>query len=135
MSHDRYFLDNVVNDVAEIDRAYPGGLFRVEGRYSQFLEKKEEFLLGQSNRQEALANRVRREVEWLRRGAKARTGKSKARIDNAGRLMRELDDLEIAHREGRDADRFHRHRPAHQAADLGGGYLQGTTAGARCSAT
>jgi ATP-binding cassette subfamily F protein uup len=84
----------VVNDVAEIDRAYPGGLFRVEGRYSRFLEKKEEFLLGQSNRQEALANRVKREVEWLRRGAKARTGKSKARIDNAGRLMRELGDLE-----------------------------------------
>ncbi|MEO8373468.1 MAG: ATP-binding cassette domain-containing protein, partial [Candidatus Solibacter sp.] len=47
-----------------------------------------------ANRQEALANRVKREVEWLRRGAKARTGKSKARIDNAGRLMRELDDLE-----------------------------------------
>jgi ATP-binding cassette subfamily F protein uup len=94
VSHDRYFLDTVVNDVAEIDRAYPGGLFRVEGRYSQFLEKKEEFLLGQANRQEALANRVQREVEWLRRGAKARTGKSKARIDNAGRLMRELDDLE-----------------------------------------
>ena len=46
VSHDRYFLDTVVNDVAEIDRAYPGGLFRVEGRYSQFLEKKEEFLLG-----------------------------------------------------------------------------------------
>jgi len=94
VSHDRYFLDTVVNDVAELDRAYPGGLFRVEGRYSQFLEKKEEFLLGQSNRQEALANRVQREVEWLRRGAKARTGKSKARIDNAGRLMRELGDLE-----------------------------------------
>ena len=94
VSHDRYFLDTVVNDVAEIDRAYPGGLFRVEGRYSRFLEKKEEFLLGQSNRQEALANRVQREVEWLRRGAKARTGKSKARIDNAGRLMRELGDLE-----------------------------------------
>ena len=81
VSHDRYFLDTVVNDMAEIDRAYPGGLFRVEGRYSRFLEKKEEFLLGQANRQEALANRVRREVEWLRRGAKARTGKSKARID------------------------------------------------------
>ena len=94
VSHDRYFLDTVVNDVAEIDRAYPGGLFRVEGRYSQFLEKKEQFLLGQSNRQEALANRVQREVEWLRRGAKARTGKSKARIDNATRLMRELSDLE-----------------------------------------
>src|SRR5215813_11963207 len=94
VSHDRYFLDNVVNDMAEIDRAYPEGIFRVEGSYSRFLEKKEEFLLAQSNRQEALANRVRREVEWLRRGPKARTGKSRARIDEAGRLMAELSEIE-----------------------------------------
>ena len=94
VSHDRYFLDNVVNDMAEIDRSWPDGIFRVEGSYSHFLEKKEEFLLSQANRQEALANRVRHEVEWLRRGAKARTRKSQARIDDAGRLMRELSDLE-----------------------------------------
>src|SRR3954469_18678699 len=94
VSHDRYFLDNVVNDMAEIDRVYPEGIFRVEGSYSDFLEKKEEFLLAQSSRQESLANKVRREVEWLRRGPKARTGKSKARIDDAGRLIRELGDLE-----------------------------------------
>jgi ABC transport system ATP-binding/permease protein len=94
VSHDRYFLDNVVNDMAEINRVYPEGLFRVEGGYSQFLEKKEEFLMAQSNRQESLANKVRREVEWLRRGAKARTGKSRARVDEAGRLIRELSDLE-----------------------------------------
>src|SRR5450432_1534789 len=95
VSHDRYFLDNVVNDMAEIDRVYPEGIFRVEGGYSHFLEKKEAFLLAQSSRQESLVNTVRREVEWLRRGAKARTGKSKARIDQAGRLMRELSDLEM----------------------------------------
>ncbi|MGP8243648.1 MAG: ABC-F family ATP-binding cassette domain-containing protein [Bryobacteraceae bacterium] len=94
VSHDRYFLDNVVNDMAEIGRAYPEGIFRVEGSYSHFLEKKEEFLSAQSSRQESLANKVRREVEWLRRGPKARTGKSKARIDEAGRLMGELQDLE-----------------------------------------
>src|SRR5688572_580399 len=94
VSHDRYFLDNVVNDVAELGRQYPDGLFRVEGDYGRFLEKKAEFLLGQSSRQESLANKVRREVEWLRRGPKARTGKSKARIDEAGRLMIELSDLE-----------------------------------------
>jgi ATP-binding cassette subfamily F protein uup len=94
VSHDRYFLDNVVNDMAEMGRIYPEGIFRVEGGYSQFLEKKEEFLLGQSSRQESLANKVRREVEWLRRGPKARTGKSRARIGEAGRLMRELSDLE-----------------------------------------
>ena len=94
VSHDRYFLENVVNEMAEIDRVYPEGIFRVEGTYSRFLEKKEEFLLAQANRQEALANTVRREVEWLRRGAKARTGKSKARIDEAGRLIRELGEME-----------------------------------------
>jgi ATP-binding cassette subfamily F protein uup len=94
VSHDRYFLDNVVNDMAEIGRQYPDGLFRVEGSYTQFLEKKDEFLRAQANRQEALENQVRREVEWLRRGAKARTSKSKARIDDAGRLMNELSDLE-----------------------------------------
>jgi ATP-binding cassette subfamily F protein uup len=100
VSHDRYFLDNVVNDMAEIDRVYPEGIFRIEGGYSRFLEKKEEFLLGQSSRQESLANKVRREVEWLRRGPKARTGKSRARIDEAGRLMRELSDLETRSAKG-----------------------------------
>jgi ATP-binding cassette subfamily F protein uup len=93
VSHDRYFLDNVVNSMAEIDRIYPQGLFRVNGSYTDFLSKKAEFLHAQSNRQEALTNMVDREVEWLRRGAKARTRKSKARIDDAGRLMRDLADL------------------------------------------
>ncbi|HWB86586.1 MAG TPA: ABC-F family ATP-binding cassette domain-containing protein [Bryobacteraceae bacterium] len=100
VSHDRYFLDNVVNDMAEISRSYPEGIFRVEGSYSHFLEKKEEFLLSQASRQESLANRVRREVEWLRRGPKARTGKSRARIDEAGRLIRELADLDSRQTKG-----------------------------------
>ncbi len=94
VSHDRYFLENLVNDMAEIDRAYPEGIFRVEGSYSHFLEKKEEFLLAETSRQESLANVVRREMQWLRRGPKARTGKSKARIDQAGRLIRELSQTE-----------------------------------------
>ena len=94
VSHDRYFLENVVNDTAEIDRAYPEGIFRVEGNYTEFLERKEQYLLAQTSRQEALANKVRREVEWLRRGPKARTGKSRARSDEAGRLIRELADME-----------------------------------------
>ena len=94
VSHDRYFLDNVATAIVEIDRVYPGGMFRAEGSYSAFLEKKEQFLTAQQSRQESLANVVRREVEWLRRGPKARTGKSRARIDAAGRLMGELSDLE-----------------------------------------
>jgi ATP-binding cassette subfamily F protein uup len=65
----------------------------VRGKYSTFLEKKEEFLHAQSKRQEALENLVHSEIEWLRRGAKARTRKSKARIDMAGKLIGELADL------------------------------------------
>ncbi len=93
ISHDRYFLENVANDTAELSRIYPDGLLRVHGNYSTFLEKKEEFLHAQSKRQEALENLVHSEIEWLRRGAKARTRKSKARIDKAGELMGELADL------------------------------------------
>ena len=93
ISHDRYFLENVVTEMAELSRVYPDGLLRVKGQYTVFLEKKEEFLHAQSKRQEALENLVHSEIEWLRRGAKARTRKSKARIDKAGQLMEELADL------------------------------------------
>ncbi|HTT19508.1 MAG TPA: ABC-F family ATP-binding cassette domain-containing protein [Candidatus Sulfotelmatobacter sp.] len=93
VSHDRYFLENVVTDMAELNRVYPKGLLRVHGSYSAFLEKKEQFLHAQSNRQEALENLVHSEIEWLRRGAKARTRKSKARIEKAGELVSELANL------------------------------------------
>ncbi len=86
--------------MAELSRIYPDGLLRVKGRYSTFLEKKEEFLHAQSKRQEALENLVHSEIEWLRRGAKARTRKSKARIDKAGELMEELADLNTRTRSG-----------------------------------
>ena len=62
--------------------------------YSDFLEKKEEFLEAQAKRQEALENRVRTEIEWLRHGPKARTTKSKARIDRAQEFIRELADMD-----------------------------------------
>jgi ATP-binding cassette subfamily F protein uup len=90
VSHDRYFLENIATGMAELNRIYPEGLLRVNGSYSEFLEKKEEFLHAQSRRQEALENLVHSEIEWLRRGAKARTRKSKARIDKAGELINEL---------------------------------------------
>src|SRR5579863_8595090 len=93
VSHDRYFLENAVNGVAEINGVYPDGLFRAAGDYADFLEKREAFLEAQSGQQAALANKVRREVEWLRRGPKARTGKSRARIDAAHELMDELADV------------------------------------------
>ncbi len=95
VSHDRYFLENVATEMVELSRVYPNGLLRVRGNYSTFLEKKEEFLHAQSKRQEALENLVHNEIEWLRRGAKARTRKSKARIGKANELMGELADLNI----------------------------------------
>jgi ABC transport system ATP-binding/permease protein len=95
VSHDRYFLENVATEMAELNRTYSNGLLRVRGNYSTFLEKKEEFLHSQSKRQEALENLVHNEIAWLRRGAKARTRKSKARIDKASELMSELADLNL----------------------------------------
>jgi ATP-binding cassette subfamily F protein uup len=94
ISHDRYFLENVPTSVAELNRIYPDGLLLVDGNYSTFLEKKAEFLHAQSKRQDSLENRVRTEMEWLRRGPKARATKAKARIDKAGELIRELADLQ-----------------------------------------
>jgi len=93
ISHDRYFLENVATQMTELNRAYPTGMLRASGNYSQFLEAKEEFLHAQVRHQEALENRVRIEKEWLRRGPKARATKAKARIDNANRLIAELADV------------------------------------------
>jgi len=93
VSHDRYFLENVATHMAEINRVYPGGIFYLRGNFGDFLEKKQEFLHAQAQQQESLENRVRRELEWLRRGPKARTTKSKARIQEAERLTAELSDV------------------------------------------
>lgn len=93
VSHDRYLLENVATEVVELNRIYEDGLLRVKGNYSTFLQAKEDYLHAQGKRQESLENRVHNEIEWLRRGAKARTSKSKARIDTAQELIAELADL------------------------------------------
>jgi ABC transport system ATP-binding/permease protein len=90
VSHDRYFLENISNAIVEVNPVYANGTFRVDSNYSAFLEAKEEYLHAQKNRQEALENRVHTEIEWLRRGPKARTTKSKARIDKAREIISEL---------------------------------------------
>ena len=90
VTHDRYFLENVATQMVEVNPVYPQSAFQVKGNYSEFLERREEFLEAQAKQQESLATKVRREVEWLRRGPKARTGKSRARVDAAGRLIGEL---------------------------------------------
>jgi len=93
VSHDRYLLENAATEIVELARVYEDGFLRIKGSYSTFLEAKEQYLQTQGKRQESLANRVHTEVEWLRRGAKARTRKSKARIDTAMEMIGELADL------------------------------------------
>jgi ABC transport system ATP-binding/permease protein len=99
VSHDRRFLESVASHIWELNRCYPNGVFQVNGRYSDFLEQREAALQAQADYQASLANRVRREVEWLRRGPKARTTKAKARVDAAGRLIDELQDLDSRQRQ------------------------------------
>jgi ATP-binding cassette subfamily F protein uup len=100
VSHDRYFLENVATEVVELARLYENGFLRVTGNYSKFLEAKEEYLHAQRKRQESLENRVHTEIEWLRRGPKARTTKSKARIDAANEMIGELAGLNARTRAG-----------------------------------
>jgi ATP-binding cassette subfamily F protein uup len=90
VSHDRWFLENVAERMIEIDRVYPSGLFETAGRYSDFLERRDEALREQAAYRDTLANRVRGEIAWLRQGAKARTTKQQARIAQAGKLIDEL---------------------------------------------
>jgi ATP-binding cassette subfamily F protein uup len=94
VAHDRYFLENVATEVVELNRIYPDGMLRVKGSYSKFLEGREAWLEAEQRAQEGLRNRVRTEVEWLRRGPKARATKAKARIDNAHELIARLEDSE-----------------------------------------
>jgi len=90
VSHDRYFIENLATRVLEINRAYPGGALIAEGSYSAFLEYREQVRDQMERHRATLQNKVRREVEWLRQGVKARTTKSQSRIDEAHRLMGEL---------------------------------------------
>jgi ATP-binding cassette subfamily F protein uup len=84
VTHDRYFLDRVTTRILEIDRS---SVQAFEGNYAYYLEKKEEQELARSAEGQKREMLIRRELAWLRRGAKARTRKSKARIDRAESLM------------------------------------------------
>jgi ABC transport system ATP-binding/permease protein len=100
VSHDRRFLEAVTSRMIELNRSYPTGAFEAKGNYSDFLEQRDAALHAQANYEASLANRVRREVEWLRRGPKARTTKAKSRIDSAGRLIEELNSADARKDQG-----------------------------------
>ncbi len=78
VTHDRYFLDRVTNRILELDR---GDLFSYAGNYAYYLEKKAEAETSENSRQRKFQGVLRRELEWLKKGPKARSTKQKARID------------------------------------------------------
>ena len=79
VTHDRYFLDNVCNEIAELEN---GKVFNYKGNYSYYLEKKAEREAMDASSLEKNLNLLRKELEWMRRQPKARTTKSKSRIDS-----------------------------------------------------
>ena len=84
ITHDRYFLDNVTNRILEIDRA---DLYTYRGNYSYYLEKKAQQEESAASSQRKLQGVLRKELEWLKRGPKARSTKQKARIDRIGQMQ------------------------------------------------
>ena len=78
ITHDRYFLDEVVGRMLELEL---GGITSCQGGYTLYLEQREERLMGEANTRSRLLNLLRTETAWMRRGPKARSTKQKARID------------------------------------------------------
>jgi ATP-binding cassette subfamily F protein uup len=92
-THDRAFLRAVADEILEINKVYPAGYFRSKGSYEDFATRREEFLTGQASQQEAIANQVRRETEWLGRKAAAQTRKAASRVEDAYKRREELAEL------------------------------------------
>lgn len=84
ITHDRYFLDRVTNRIMELDR---GSLYSYQGNYSEFLEKKVERLEREKTEEDKRASLIREELKWVKRGAKARTTKQKARLQRFDDLV------------------------------------------------
>ncbi|MFN3652245.1 MAG: ABC-F family ATP-binding cassette domain-containing protein [Armatimonadota bacterium] len=104
VSHDRTLLQNAANRIVELSPVYAEGYLSVNGSYTEFLERRDEYLRAQANEQEALQSKVRREVEWLRQNAQARSTKQQARIKEAGRLIGELSEVRFRNNQGQVAE-------------------------------
>lgn len=111
ITHDRLFLQRVTNKIFDLDPKNPNYLFSIAGEYSDYTEAKELMMAGQESKELTMKNTLRRETEWLRRGAKARLTKQKARIDRAYVLKDDVSDLSAKNAsrlvkiEFKDADR------------------------------
>ncbi len=93
VTHDRLFLQRISNRILELDRRNEGGLLSVDGDYATFLERKDALMAAQERREASLRNTLRRETEWLRRGAPARSTKQQARIQRAEALVGAVEEL------------------------------------------
>ncbi len=93
VTHDRAFLERVATRVVELSAAYPMGTLSVDGNYTEFIRRKAEFLEGQAQAEQTLANQVRQDLLWLSRGAKARRTKAKGRITASHGRMDDLAEL------------------------------------------
>ena len=93
ITHDRVFLQRVSNRILELDPRHEGGLLNIRGDYAAYVGIREQMINAQERREGILKNTLRRETEWLRQGAKARTTKQQARIQRAGDLKEEVADL------------------------------------------
>ena len=92
-THDRAFLRAIAPEIIEVSRVYPSGVFRADGGYDSFDDKREAFLEAQGRQREAVANQVRKETEWLGRKESAQRKKSKSRIGEAADRRAELAEL------------------------------------------
>lgn len=95
VTHDRYFLERVCNDIIEIDQ---GKLYRYKGNYSYFLQKKEERIALEQVTVDKAKNLFNKELEWMRRQPKARTTKSKSRIDDFYTIKEKASQRRIDHK-------------------------------------
>ena len=103
-THDRYFLERVTDRIVEINPRYRDGFFNVRGHYSDFLEKRQAFLHTESEERRSLAGEVRREVEWLRRGPKARGTKASYRVDAAHEKIERLSEAQRRQQKASDLE-------------------------------
>jgi ATP-binding cassette subfamily F protein uup len=94
ITHDRLFLQRVSQKILDLDPRFPGHLLSVGGDYQKYLEIKDLMAADQMAREQKMANTLRREKEWLARGAKARQTKQQARIEEAGKLAEEVQRLQ-----------------------------------------
>lgn len=93
ITHDRYFLQETSTRIIELNPSLPAGLLDHRGDYTDFLEIKDQLMAAQVRSEQVMKNTLRREIEWLRRGAKARQTKQIGRIQRAGVLQSAVDEI------------------------------------------